>query len=110
VGRDGEIIEEINLKPHQTKGKHSRTVVLSTRMRSELQQYLLSRFSVTSLKQIADDELAKPLFATQMRTGFTANTACYHFFMLYREAGVTGASSHSGRRSVSPSSAPRRAH
>jgi integrase/recombinase XerD len=99
AGRNGEIVEEINLKPHQTKGKHSRTVVLSTRMRTELQQYLLSRFGVTSLTQIADGELAKPLFATQMRAGFTANTACYHFFMLYREAGFTGASSHSGRRS-----------
>ena len=68
-------------------------------MRSELRQYLLSRFDVRSLKEIASEELDKPLFATQMRDGFTANTACYHFFMLYREAGFTGASSHSGRRS-----------
>jgi integrase/recombinase XerD len=50
-------------------------------MRIELQQYLLSRFSVTALTQIATEELPKPLFATQMRAGFT------------------GASSHSGRRS-----------
>jgi len=40
VGLNGEIVLEINLKPHQTKGDHSRSVVLSTRMRSELRQYL----------------------------------------------------------------------
>ena len=99
VGLNGEIVLQINLKPHQTKGDQSRSVVLSTRVRSELRQYLLSRFAVGSLKEIASDKLGKPLFATQMRAGFTANTACYHFFMLYREAGFTGASSHSGRRS-----------
>ncbi len=99
VGLKGEIVEEINLKAYQTKGDHSRSVVLSTRMRSELRQYLLSRFAVRSLKEVATEELDKPLFATQMRDGFTANTACYHFFMLYRQAGFTGASSHSGRRS-----------
>ena len=99
VGLSGEIVEEINLKAHQTKGAHSRTVVLSSRMRSELRQYLLNRFAVRSLKDIAAENLPRPLFATQMRDGFTANTACYHFFMLYREAGFTGASSHSGRRS-----------
>ena len=67
-------------------------------MRSELRQYLLTRFAVRSLKEIAAEELDKPLFATQMRDGFTANTACYHFFMLYRQAGFTGASSHRKRR------------
>ena len=99
VALNGEIVLEINLKPHQTKGDNSRAVILSTRMRSELRQYLLSRFAVRSIKEIASEELDKPLFATQMRDGFTANTACYHFFMLYRQAGFTGASSHSGRRS-----------
>jgi integrase/recombinase XerD len=41
----------------------------------------------------------KPLFATQKREGFNANTACYHFHMLYKGCGLNGASSHSGRRS-----------
>jgi hypothetical protein len=85
VGLNGEIVLEINLKAHQTKGDHSRSVVLSGKMRAELRQYVVARFSVGTLKQINPEALALPLFATQMRDGFTANTACYHFFMLYRQ-------------------------
>jgi integrase/recombinase XerD len=107
VRRNGDIVEEINLKAHQTKGKNSRTVVLSTRMRTELQQYLLSRFSVTSLKQIVDEDLTKPLFATLMRAGFTANTACYHLFML--GGWLHGSQARTADVAVfSPSSAPSR--
>lgn len=99
IGRNGEIVDEINLKPHQTKGKYSRSVVLSSKLREELKTYLTWRFENSRLEQIPANALSKPLFATQMREGFTANTACYHLFMLYRAAGFTGASSHSGRRS-----------
>jgi integrase len=42
--------------------------------------------------------LSKPLFGTQKRKGFTANTLCQHFHYLYKQAGIEGASSHSGRR------------
>ncbi|WP_321899666.1 tyrosine-type recombinase/integrase, partial [Paraburkholderia heleia] len=50
----------------------------------------------TSLKNPRPEQ---PLFYTQKRAGFTANTLCQYFHWLYKEAGIQGASSHSGRRS-----------
>lgn len=97
---DGTIKDEIRLTPEQTKGKHARTVVLSERMQKELLVYLQHRFDTNQLIALTyTDQMNKPLFATQKRAGFNANTACYHFHMLYKEAGLYGCSSHSGRRS-----------
>lgn len=97
---DGTIKDEIRLTPEQTKGKHARTVVLSERMQKELLVYLQHRFDTNQLIALTyTDHMNKPLFATQKRAGFNANTACYHFHMLYKEAGLYGCSSHSGRRS-----------
>lgn len=100
LGIDGNIKQEIRLTAEQTKGKHARTVVLCEKLRKELQNYLQQRFNCKQLLPITySDVMDKPLFATQKREGFSANTACYHFHMLYRAAGIDGASSHSGRRS-----------
>lgn len=90
VASDGVIKHEIRLLPEQTKGRHARTVFLGERLRKELGAY------VATLKKPQWD---KPLFYTQQRAGFTANTLCQHFHKLYREVGIDGASSHSGRRS-----------
>ena len=38
------------------------------------------------------------LFATQKQSHFTPNTASQHLKRLYERAGITGATSHSGRR------------
>jgi integrase/recombinase XerD len=65
-------------------------VFLGERLRKELATY------VATLIRPAPD---KPLFYTQKRAGFTANTLCQHFHKLYREVRIDGASSHSGRRS-----------
>ena len=99
LDRNGEIVPEINLAAHQTKGAHARTVVISTRMRQELGDYTAWCQSSYRGKQSQQLDRTLPLFPTQKRSGFTANTACYHLFMLYRDAGFDGASSHSGRRS-----------
>jgi integrase/recombinase XerD len=90
VNADGSIRSEIRLAPEQTKGRHARTVFLGQKLRRELAAY------VASLKNA---KLDSPLFYTQKRAGFTANTLCQYFHWLYKEAGVQGASSHSGRRS-----------
>ena len=99
LDRNGDIVPEINLAAHQTKGAHARTVVLSTRMRQELRDYMAWYQSSHRGQQTQQLDRTLPLFPTQKRSGFTANTACYHLFMLYRDAGFDGASSHSGRRS-----------
>jgi integrase/recombinase XerD len=90
---DGHIKEEIRLLPEMTKGKHARTVFISTRLREELQRYAdIYRRSAS---------LDCPLFYSQKdaRKGFTANSLTQTIAKLYRGAGLDGATSHSGRRS-----------
>ena len=90
---DGHIKEEIRLLPEMTKGKHARTVFISTRLREELQRYAdIYRRSAP---------LECPLFYSQKdaRKGFTANSLTQTVAKLYRGAGLDGATSHSGRRS-----------
>ena len=100
LAADGTIKNEIRLTAEQTKGKHARTVILADKLRKELLNYLQQRFGTKQLIALNyTDKMSKPLFNTQKREGFTANTACYHFHMLYKAAGLDGASSHSGRRS-----------
>ena len=113
LAADGTIKHEINLTAEQTKGKHSRTVVLPEKLRKELQAYLQTIYSSKELIALSySDAINNPLFATQKRSGFDRNTACYHFHMLYKAAGIDGASSHSGRRtfltSLSSKSVPLR--
>lgn len=90
LNEDGSIKEEVRLLPQQTKGSHARTVYLGNKIRKELANY------TASINRVNKE---KPLFYTQKRSGFTANTLTQHFFHLYRDAGIHGASSHSGRRS-----------
>jgi len=100
LASDGTIKQEVNLTAEQTKGKYARTVVLNEKLRKELMAYLLTRFSKQDLIAIQYSATKeKALFSTQKSEGFNANTACYHFHMLYKKAGLEGCSSHSGRRS-----------
>ena len=90
---DGHIKDEVRLLPEMTKGKHARTVFISTRLREELQRYAdIYRRSAP---------LECPLFYSQKdaRKGFTANSLTQTVAKLYRGAGLDGATSHSGRRS-----------
>ena len=100
LANDGKVKHEINLTAEQTKGKYARTVVLADKLRNEIKAYLQTRFDTKELIALTySDHINQPLFATQKRAGFDNNTACYHFHMLYKAAGLEGASSHSGRRS-----------
>lgn len=72
----------------QGGGRPPRVVFLPLRLRRQLAAYL-------NAHPPADP--AQPLFYTQKRAGWTANTLAQHFFHLYRAAGLAGASSQSGR-------------
>jgi integrase/recombinase XerD len=89
LGSDGEIRGEIRLAAEQTKGRHSRTVFLSEKLRREIANYVGQRC-------LKFPEL--PLFHSHTGRAFSANTLCQHMYWLYRAAGISGASSHSGRR------------
>lgn len=86
---NGAVREHFNLRRAQTKGGHERTVYLNRTLRRALAEY---RTLV---------EHSKPtdaLFSTQKCGAFSANTMCQLFLEIYAAAGITGASSHSGRR------------
>lgn len=86
---DGTIKSEIRLSAEQTKGNDGRTVFLPAKLIDELAVYLKTRY-------IKEADI--PLFHTSCKLGWTPNTLCQHFFWLYKKAGISGASSHSGRR------------
>lgn len=86
---DGSIKGEIRLTPEMTKGRHARVVFIPEKLKTELKQYLANRS--TKFPDL-------PLFHTATGKAFSANTLCQHFYWLYKAAGVSGASSHSGRK------------
>ena len=89
IDENGVVRNEIRLLAMQTKGGIERTVYVNDRLQKELQAYA---------KELTHVNLTDAFFYTQKRTGFTANTLAQHFFWLYKRANLSGASSHSGRR------------
>lgn len=87
---DGSVKCEIRLDALQTKGKHARVVFVNDRLRKEIGLYL---------KGVGTKDDKRPLFSTQKRAAFSANTLCQTMNTIYRGAGIEGATSHSGRRS-----------
>ena len=90
MNTDGTVKSEIRLTAEQTKGRQPRTVFVSQKLRDELQHYIDLRQPVN---------VTHPLFITAGRKGFTSNGMTQHFFWLFRNAGIAGASSHTMRRS-----------
>jgi integrase/recombinase XerD len=87
----GAVRSEIHLATHRVKHGHARTVYINSRLQQELANYIATR---------KDRDRALPLFPTLRgpRKHFSANTLAQHFYWLYKRAGVSGASSHSGRK------------
>lgn len=96
---DGKVRDQIRLTAAQTKGSNSRIVVLPQKLQAELASYLADRFETQNLVAVAYAASDQALFLTQKHTTFSANSLAQHFSTIYAEAGLIGASSHSGRRS-----------
>ena len=92
TNKDGSVKDEIRLLPDMTKGRHARTVYVSAKLKTELVAY------ASSVKLV---DRSYPFFATQksIKQGFSANSLTQTLALLYRGAGLEGATSHSGRRS-----------
>ncbi len=81
-------LDRLVLRAHQTKGTTTRVVLLSERLQNEIRIYL-------------DDDKRNigPLFTSNKgRKMFSPHGIVMLLKRLYEEAGIVGASSHSGRR------------
>jgi integrase/recombinase XerD len=86
---DGQIKAETTLSAAQTKGKRGRKIWFAEKVRAELAAYVAAH---------KPKQLTQPLFYTQRSDGFTANTLTHIVNGIYKGAGISGATSHSGRR------------
>jgi integrase/recombinase XerD len=87
----GKIKTEIYLSAEQTKGSQGNTVFVSERLRKELHAYV---------EATPPQALSDKLFYSQKdrARGWSSNTLCQHFHHLFRNCAISGASSHSPRR------------
>ena len=91
VDAEGNIRNEIRLSAEQTKGNEARVVFVSEKLRKELERY-------TQIYKPKDSNLKFFYSQKADSDGFTANTLTQFFHYLYKQSGIDGASSHSGRR------------
>jgi integrase/recombinase XerD len=89
VDADGEIKAETTLSATKTKGNKARKVWFAEKIRVELAVYVAAH---------KPKQLTQPLFYTQRSVGFTTNTLTHIVNGIYKNAGISGATSHSGRR------------
>ena len=89
IDADGEVKTETTLSAAQTKGNKARKVCFAEKIRVELAAYVAAH---------KPKQLTQPLFYTQRSEGFTANTLTHIVNGIYKNAGISGATSHSGRR------------
>lgn len=86
---DGSVKAQIRLTKHQTKGSEARTVLLNAQAQEELRVY------ARTLARTGD----QPLFVSKWGKSMSANSLVQVFGRFYKLAGLSNASSHSGRRS-----------
>jgi integrase/recombinase XerD len=86
---DGAVRAQFGLAKEQAKGARTRTVFINKQLRQQLDSYR---------RCLGSTDAAVPLFCSQKGSSFSANTMCQLFLNIYSACGLTGASSHSGRR------------
>lgn len=93
---DGAVRSQFTLTAAQTKGHKSRTVYVSSGLRQTLKRYAESQ-AVSAFQTVGDIE-RNPLFRSQRKIRFSANTMCQLMLDIYKGCGLSTASAHSGRR------------
>lgn len=94
LDHEDKLLYEVNLLRHMTKGNKQRTLYLNNKkVRKAIEDYLQER---RQSKEVMTRESA--LFPSQKGGSFSPNAMQQVFANIYRNAGITGASSHSGRR------------
>ena len=86
---EGGVRTQFTLAAAQTKGARTRTVFINKNLQQQLVKYGVWR---------STKDAAVPLFASQKGGHFSANTMCQLFLNIYKQCGLSDASSHSGRR------------
>lgn len=86
---EGAVRTQFTLSAAQTKGARTRTVFVNKQLTQQLSTYRAWRGS---------KDAAAPLFRSQKGGHFSANTMCQLFLNIYKQCGLSDASSHSGRR------------
>ncbi len=86
---DGRVKEQIRLSSTQTKGSEARSVLLNAQAQEELRIY------ARTLSRTGDE----PLFVSKWGKAMSPNSLVQVFGRFYKLAGLSNASSHSGRRS-----------
>ena len=85
----GRARSQFTITQAQTKGDSARTIYVNKKLMRILDAYHVL---------VAGTAASAPPFMTQMRTRFSANTMCQLFLQIYKDCGLKGATSHSGRR------------
>lgn len=94
--------DTILLENWQTKGNKRQQVVVSVKLQKEIEGYVR--------EQRSGVDLGEPLLLSQKGGAFSSQTIQQVFRQLYAAAGIEGASSHSGRRTMLTKLAERGVH
>ena len=92
IGSDGSAKQTILLDSWQTKGRQRQEAIVNEKLRKEIARYVSEQRS----KALPD----APLLVSQKGGSFSSQTIQQLFRHLYRQVGMDGASSHSGRRTM----------
>ena len=85
---DGSVKAQIRLSKHQMKGSEARTVLLNAQAQEELRIY------ARTLNRTGE----QPLFVSKWGKAMSPNSLVQVFGRFYKQAGLSNAISHSGRR------------